>query len=240
MSTDDADTRESTISAVAALDEPTRRRLYDYVARRTEPVSRDDAAQALDIPRNTAAFHLERLADEGLLAVTHERRTGRSGPGAGRPTKLYQRSNQQIDLSLPQRRYEFAGQLFAASIEEAAESGDSPRAVLERRAAEWGRDLGNAVRDDSVAGGPQTTLMSTLDKYGFEPVLTAGEILLRNCPFHRLAQQHTELVCGMNLHLLDGVLDGLEVTGLVANLEPMAEYCCVRFRPADQQERSES
>ena len=77
------ESREAQISAVAALDEPTRRRLYDYVVRQREPVSRDDAAAAVELPRTTAAFHLDRLVDEGLLDVVFQRLTGRTGPGAG-------------------------------------------------------------------------------------------------------------------------------------------------------------
>ncbi|HWR49068.1 MAG TPA: helix-turn-helix domain-containing protein, partial [Pseudonocardiaceae bacterium] len=81
------ESREAQISAIAALDEPTRRRLYDYVVRQPAPVSRDDAAAILELPRTTVAFHLDRLVDEDLLDVIYERRTGRTGPGAGRPAK---------------------------------------------------------------------------------------------------------------------------------------------------------
>ncbi|WP_208630362.1 helix-turn-helix domain-containing protein, partial [Amycolatopsis kentuckyensis] len=120
------------LAAVAALDEPTRRRLYEYVVRRPEPVSRDDVAAALGVPRATVAFHLDRLVAERLLAVGHERRTGRSGPGAGRPAKLYRRSDRQVSVSLPERQYELAGRLLAAAVEQADETGGSPREILTR------------------------------------------------------------------------------------------------------------
>src|SRR5947199_10787376 len=106
------------VAAVAALDEPTRRRLYDHVVRQPAPVSRDEVVAALQIPRATVAFHLDKLVSEQLLDVTYERRTGRGGPGAGRPTKLYRRSERQVAVSLPERRYELAGRLLAAAIEE--------------------------------------------------------------------------------------------------------------------------
>src|SRR3954465_4235620 len=86
-----AEDRSAQVAAVAALAEPTRRRLYEYVVRRPHPVSRDDVAGALGLPRPTAAFHLDRLVADGLLDVHYERRTGRTGPGAGRPAKLYRR-----------------------------------------------------------------------------------------------------------------------------------------------------
>ena len=124
------ESREAQISAVAALDEPTRRRLYDYVVRQPEPVSRDDAAAALELPRTTAAFHLDRLVDEGLLDVVFQRLTGRTGPGAGRPTKLYQRSDQHVTVSLPQRRYDLAGRLLTSVLTSWAENSAAQPAVL--------------------------------------------------------------------------------------------------------------
>jgi predicted ArsR family transcriptional regulator len=56
--------------------------------------------------------------------------------------------------------------------------------------------------------------------------------MLANCPFHILAQDHTELVCGMNLRLLNGLLDGLAPTGLTARLDPAPPHCCVRLESA--------
>src|SRR5215204_7026372 len=100
------DDRSAQVSAVAALSEPTRRRLYDHVAGQPHPVSRDEAAAAVAVPRATAAFHLDRLVDDGLLEVHFERRSGRTGPGAGRPSKLYRRSDSAVEVSFPERHYD--------------------------------------------------------------------------------------------------------------------------------------
>jgi predicted ArsR family transcriptional regulator len=207
------------LAAVAALDEPTRRRLYEYVVRRPEPVSRDDVAAALGVPRATVAFHLDRLVEEQLLAVGHERRTGRTGPGAGRPAKLYRRSDRQVSISLPERQYELAGLLLAAAVEEADEAGGSPREILTRRAREHGAEL--------AAGGQD--IVSTLEENGFEPRAADGEVSLANCPFHRLARAHTRLVCEMNLGLVEGMLAGVGEQGLRARLDPQPGSCCVRL-----------
>jgi predicted ArsR family transcriptional regulator len=226
------ESREAEISAIAALDEPTRRRLYDYVVRQPAPVSRDDAAAALELPRTTVAFHLDRLVDEDLLDVIYQRRTGRTGPGAGRPAKLYQRSHQHVAVSLPQRRYDVAGRLLSSAVEDAERSGNSPRETLAQRAYELGKELGETAR--SAAGDRDTrdTAIQVLEAYGFEPRIDNGEVSLANCPFHALAQDYTELVCGMNLRLLDGLLDGLADTGLTARLDPSPLHCCVRIGPA--------
>jgi len=207
------------LAAVAALDEPTRRRLYEYVVRRPAPVSRDDVAAALGVPRATVAFHLDRLVEEQLLEVGHERRTGRSGPGAGRPAKLYRRSDRQVSVSLPERQYELAGGLLATALEEAEETGAAPREILTRCARERGAEL--------AAGGHD--IVGTLEENGFEPRFDGGEVLLANCPFHHLAQVHTRLVCEMNLGLVEGMLDGVGGAGLRARLDPHPGFCCVRL-----------
>ena len=85
--------------AVAVLADPQRRELYRLATERE--ISRDEAAAALGIPRSTAAAHLERLAGAGLLAVTHVRRSGRTGPGAGRPAKLYRAASADVAASIP-------------------------------------------------------------------------------------------------------------------------------------------
>ncbi len=223
--------REAQISAVAALDEPTRRQLYDYLVRQPDPVSRDEAAAALELPRTTAAFHLDRLVDEKLLDVTYQRRTGRTGPGAGRPAKLYQRSQQHVTVSLPQRRYDLAGQLLSSALEHAEDSGDSPRAILGQRAYQLGKQLGETARNTTGNHGTRDTALQVLEEHGFEPRVEGDDIRLANCPFHTLAQAHTQLVCGMNLSLLSGLLDGLAPTGLTAHLVPNPPHCCVRLEP---------
>ena len=222
---------EARVTAVAALEEPTRRRLYDFVSRQPAPVARDEAAAALDLPRTTAAFHLDRLADAGLLDVVYRRRSGRSGPGAGRPSKLYLRADRDVAVSLPARRYDLAGQLLAGALDEADGSGTSPRQVLERHARELGEELGRASR---ATRGDDTgdALRRVLEEHGFEPRDEGDGMVLENCPFHWLARRHPALVCGMNLCLLDGLLRGLAATELSARLEPRPDQCCVRVEPA--------
>ncbi|MET9960037.1 helix-turn-helix domain-containing protein [Streptomyces sp. NPDC006326] len=211
------------VSAVAALDEPTRRRLYEHVVRQPGPVSRDEAAEALDLPRKTAAFHLDRLADESLLDVVYERRSGRTGPGAGRPAKLYKRSARQVTVSLPERHYELAGRLLAQALEQSEATGEPVRTVLHRKAHTLGAEL---------AGQGERGVFDLLEGNGFEPRRDGDAIVLGNCPFHALARDHTQTVCGMNLHLLRGVLEGLGEGDYQACLAPSPGHCCVRLEPA--------
>lgn len=218
--------RTPDISAVAALDEPSRRRLYDYVCVQADPVSRDEVSEALEMPRQTAAFHLDKLAEAGLLAVEFARRSGRSGPGAGRPSKLYRRSDTAIAVQLPQRSYELAGELLAQAVDDAESTGESPRTSLKRRAGQFGQALG-ADAEPTDEG-----VLAALARCGYEPRVDGTGILLANCPFHALAAGHTDLVCGMNLGLIEGLLNGAQCTGRQARLVPHERYCCVRIEPA--------
>ena len=234
---------DADVSAVASLDEPTRRRIYDQVGAHALPVSREEVAAELDVPLRTAAFHLDRLAGLGLLSVSFARRSGRSGPGAGRPAKLYERSAREVSVSLPPRHYDIAGRLLAGALAQAQRSGEPPRVVLDREAHAFGQAMAREVSGHESAQesaqesgwGDTGDLIGLLKDHGFEPGFADGDILLRNCPFHALAQEHTELVCGMNLHLLEGVLEGLGGTGLRARLDPGISRCCVRLEPAYQE-----
>lgn len=214
---------DARVQAVAALEEPTRRRLYEYVVGQPEPVSRDDAATELGIPRTTVAFHLDKLTEEGLLATCYERRTGRTGPGAGRPAKLYHRSEREIEISLPERQYAVAGRLLAAAVEDAETTGVSPRDAVNHRAREYGEALGRAA-----GGAPLTEILAA---HGFEPRPDRDGIALANCPFQRIAREQPRLVCGMNLHLLAGLVSTPDIP-YEARLVPTPGHCCVRLVPS--------
>ena len=201
------------VEAIGALREPVRRAVYEYAARSAEPVGRDDVAGALGIGRTLAAFHLDRLAEAGLLDVSFERRSGRSGPGAGRPAKLYRRSAVEHAVSLPPRRYLDAAGLLA----EAVESSGADEHLFEAA-----RRRGRAMGRDAGAG-----LVEVLAGQGYEPVPGADRIELGNCPFHAVARDYPPLVCGMNLALLEGLVEGLDADGAVPRMDPVAGRCCV-------------
>ncbi|HEX8941422.1 MAG TPA: helix-turn-helix domain-containing protein [Candidatus Limnocylindrales bacterium] len=222
---------DATIEAFAVLAEPVRRRLYDLVTAADGPIGRDEAAAALGIGRPLAAFHLDRLVQAGLLTTEFRRLTGRSGPGAGRPAKLYRRAARTIHASLPPRQYELAARFFAEGLDEvgpaaSAAAMEAARAFGRRAGAEaWG--AADAAPDAATDGLP-----ALLGELGFEPRVdeASGEIVLRSCPFDALAATHRELTCGMNRALLEGLRDGLGSPRTVL-ARPAPGRCCVVFGP---------
>jgi predicted ArsR family transcriptional regulator len=202
------------LGVLSSLAEPIRRALYEFVSSAPEPVTRDEAAEAVGVSRQVAAYHLDRLADDGLLDFEFRRLTGREGPGAGRPSKLYRRSDQVYDVSVPPRRYQLAAQILL----EAVRAARVDAAALAEIARRTGSQLGSQ--------GLGEALVET----GYEPTVEDGETRFRNCPFHSLREQNREATCGLNLALVEGMIDG-SGSDVTAVLAPEDGYCCVRLRP---------
>jgi predicted ArsR family transcriptional regulator len=220
----------SGLDPLAALAEPVRRRLYEYVAAQPGSVDRDQAAAGTGVGRPNAAFHLDRLAEAGLLDVEFRRRSGRTGPGAGRPAKFYRRPlDREISVSLPPRQYDLAAEILVTAIEQRPEARTN---VLETA-----RERGLLLAEQAaVASGER--VVDLLRDQGYEPTAEIdGVVRLRNCPFHALVGDHRELTCAMNLALLQGVLSGAEQDDFSAVPQPRDGFCCVALTRDDHSPR---
>ncbi|GAA3346474.1 helix-turn-helix domain-containing protein [Amorphoplanes nipponensis] len=207
------DDLDSGLAAVAALADGVRRAAYRAVlAAGAGPVGRDEVAAALGVGRTLAAFHLDKLVDAGLLEVSYARRSGRTGPGAGRPAKLYRASAAEHAVSVPPRAYRTAAELLAESVERSGAD-----AALFEVAREHGRRT-----------SPGADVPDLLAAHGYAPAETPAGIELRNCPFHRLAEQFPPLICGMNLAMITGLLDGAGASARWrARMDAAPGRCCV-------------
>jgi predicted ArsR family transcriptional regulator len=221
------------LAAVALLAEPVRQRLYRYVRDQREPVGREDAARNAGISTKLAAFHLDRMAEAGLLDVDYRRLTGRAGPGAGRPAKVYSVAPRSFAVALPQTRYTLAASMMATALSGDTSGGGA--GALEEVAGTVGDMLGTEVKAQArTRGGRREAALRQLEQLGFEPREQGGELVLRNCVFRELSESHRELVCGMNAALVRGLLAGAQLRSL--RVEPRPEEdriaqssCCVRI-----------
>jgi predicted ArsR family transcriptional regulator len=226
---------ERRVAGIAALDQPVRRDLYRLLSDRGDWTTRDEAAEALGVARSVAAFHLDKLAEAGVVEVRFERTSGRTGPGAGRPSKLYRPTDDEVSASVPDRRYDLAGSLLATAVAEASRTGAPIADCLSATADAAGRQIGQEAREASRSlehtDDRRHAVLEVLARHGYQPETGEDdEIALANCPFHRLAEEHRTLVCGMNLDFLRGLLEGIGPTGrLAARLAPEPGYCCVRI-----------
>src|SRR5688572_22354936 len=217
------------IASVALLNEPVRRSLYDWVVAQRRPVGREEAAAALEITRALATFHLDRLADGGLLESSYRRLNERRGPGAGRPARVYWRADREIAVSLPERRYQLAADVLARAIEDAPAAA----AATVRAAHAIGREIGTLARRGRRRS-PDRLLRETLEAQGYEPAPPDpdGVVRLRNCPFDALVDQHRPIVCGMNLALAEGMSEAIgEDLAYKPVLDSRPGFCCVTFVP---------
>ncbi|MER6142473.1 helix-turn-helix domain-containing protein [Streptomyces sparsogenes] len=234
-STPPADAAGTAIDSVSVLSEDSRRRMFTFIRRARRAVTRDEAAASVGISRKLAAFHLDKLVDAGLLRTRYET------PGGirkvGRRPKVYEPTDAQITVSIPDRRHELLADLLLDAVLTEGADESAAQAAL-RTAEQRGRRMGEAARDEARPGrlGPErglTVCEHLLDECGYEPVReTPTRLRLRNCPFHPLAAKAPDLVCGMNHAFLSGYLNGLEVSGVQAVLAPEPGECCVRLGPS--------
>jgi predicted ArsR family transcriptional regulator len=223
---------EADLASVSCLDDPVRGRLYAFVSGRSEPVGRDVAAAAVGIGRALAVYHLDKLVEAGLLTASYRRPPGRGGPGAGRPAKVYARSSAEFVVTVPAREYELAARLLVQAV--AADRDGRAAAALHAAAWNLGADLGWRQKADRAEGdGLRQALEVALSERGYEPWHDeTGTVRMRNCPFRRLAELEPEVVCHMNLALIQGLLAGLGADDRSPVLDPEPGHCCVAIPAA--------
>lgn len=218
------------IASVAALGDPIRRRLYEFVAQQGESVSRDMAAAGVEIARHVAKFHLDKLEEEGLLETEYRRPSGKKGPGAGRPTKYYRRSSREISVSLPERHYDLAARVLAQAITMSQKSNTPIALALEKSAITFGQLMAQEVHTKLQGGTDKVdvanAISEVLDDHGYEPRMEEERLVLANCPFHSLATEYTALICGINHNLMSALINDLP-RSYRADLAPAPGRCCV-------------
>jgi predicted ArsR family transcriptional regulator len=210
------------MAALASLGDEKRRQLFELVASSPGAVGRDGVAQRTGLPRSTVSFHLDRLVQDGLLAVEFHKPPGKAGPGSGRPAKMYRPVAGEIAASVPDRNYDLAGELMAAAIEKSNIAGEPIDEALPAESRRLGNDMAEAA----------STLEDFLVQAGYRPQPDGdGGFLLRNCPFHRLSDKHPGVVCTMNGAFLQGAAARLEPSGGRVVPANLPGHCCARITP---------
>lgn len=222
------------LAVLSLLNDDIRWRLYHFARRDRHPITREEAARAVGISAKLAAFHLDKMVQGGLLQADF------ATPGGlrrrvGRAPKRYRLSAQEFSLSLPQRRYDLIGEILVDAL--GLGNGSTAQTVREI-AFERGQCIGGGHREARRRGGSEPERVtdeacSLLEGLGFEPADADSEVVLRNCPFQALAQRDPQLVCGINLAFIDGMLRGLGNRAVAAELTPDEGLCCVRVRVLD-------
>jgi predicted ArsR family transcriptional regulator len=215
------------LDALASLREPIRAQLYRYVAKRLAAVGRDEAADAVGVSRAMAAFHLDKLVELGLLRAEYRRLSGRSGRGAGRPSKLYRRSRREFAVRLPERNPELLARLLSESVAASAGSARMAEAGYQyghALGARSQRRISSGVTPRRLAGCVEDVMV----EIGFEPVRSgSGDVWARNCPFDPLSRLYPDVVCTTAISMVRGVIRGVGAQDMSVTRDARPDRCCV-------------
>jgi predicted ArsR family transcriptional regulator len=220
------------LTAVAALSDQLRRRMYGFIRRARRPVSREEAAETVGISRKLAAFHLDKLVEVGLLRARYEPVGGIRK--VGRTPKVYEPTDAEVHISIPAREHDLLADILI-DVVLTPDPGKAGHEAALQVARHRGAELGAAERERARPGRLSveralTMTTAALARYGFEPDRVTPTLLrLRNCPFHPLASKAPQLVCGINHAFLTGFLDTLHAPTLTAILAPRPGECCVEL-----------
>jgi len=210
---------DEVIERLCVLEDPARRSAYLAIRSATRPLTRGEVADAAGISTRLAAFHLEKLVEQGYLEATYppQRRRGQ----IGHPAKQYRLADLQLEVSMPPRRYDLVAEIVVEAL--ARRPTGCEAADLDAAADACGRRVGARV----PAGRGEPRFMTALRMAGYEPVSDDDTVVLRNCPFHRAAQAQPEVVCRINRSFVTGLLAGTRARSRSATLDPTDGRCCV-------------
>ena len=173
-------------------------------------MNRDQAAAGAGVARHTAKFHLDKLVDDGLLEVEFSLPRA-AGDRRGPTHEVLPRAAREVSVSLPERHYELAGRLLAPARSSRRNATRCPSATRfgMLRTTPGSKSACRPAPAGKRAGDARLAAAGTevLGECGYEPRRDADGVTLVNCPFHVLAQEYTELVCGMNLELMHGLVE---------------------------------
>ncbi len=200
----------------ASLGDATRRGIYISVREASEPVTANEIAELFGIHPNVARHHLDRLVDDGYLQVGHRRRSGRSGPGAGRPAKHYEITAKEVSVQFPRRRYDLLSELLLRVVERVAP--DLAADVAEQVGREYGRELAHEIGLPADAGFDTAVqaVARAMMGVGFDTVVDPDErvLLTKFCPFGQTAIDHPAVVCRLDQGIVRGLLEAAHQTSV--------------------------
>jgi predicted ArsR family transcriptional regulator len=208
----DTKTLESRISDLtSALGDPTRRAIYIAVRESAEPLTTSNVAELFGIHPNVARHHLDRLADDGYVRVSHRRPAGKSGPGAGRPAKCYEASNKEVSVHFAPRRFEMLVEMLIRVLDEVAPEniGQVAESVGRAYGSELAAEIG--VPDQPGYDGAVQAVAKAMTGLGFtiDPDVEGQRLLTTHCPFGEAATSHPEVICSLDRGIVTGLFGAL-------------------------------
>lgn len=206
----DTKTLNSRISDLTqALGDPTRRAIYIAVRESPDPLTTSKIATLFEIHPNVARHHLDRLAVDGYLKVSHKRPPG--GPGAGRPAKCYEVTEKEVTVHFAPRRFEMLTEMLFQVLEELAPENVSE--VAEKVGRAYGKRLAAEIGGPNDPGYDEAVqaVASAMTGLGFsvDPDVPGQQLLTSHCPFGESATNHPEVICSLDRGIVAGMFGAL-------------------------------
>jgi predicted ArsR family transcriptional regulator len=213
------------------------------IRRARGPLSVDEAAETLGVHRNVARGRLERLVAMGLVQTRFQRRSGRRGPGAGRPAKLYSAAPQSQALEFPAHHLP---ELVAELLDEIP--NDLHALALRDAGRRFGRRLGSRTELRPAADVTEAleAVCAAVRELGFNAVLRSVDpeqavIVTATCPLRPLVVERPEAAAidrGMWTGLVEHALHNSPAAHVTCETDSCLDAgreCLVvlRFRPTD-------
>jgi len=218
----------------STLGDATRRGIYISVREAPEPVTASQIAVLFEIHANVARHHLDRLVVDGYLQVTHKRRSGRRGPGAGRPAKHYEPTEKEVSVQFPARRYDLLAELLVRVVHRVAP--DDAAIIAEEVGREYGRELATEIGlpEDAGFDSAVQAVARAMMGVGFDTEANSDDRILvtRFCPFGETAVNHPEIVCKIDQGIVKGLLEAAQQAGApIVTPHSTADEDCVTEVP---------
>lgn len=192
----------------SALGDPTRRAIYIAVRESAEPMTASRVAELFELHPNVARHHLDKLAGDGWLVVSRRRPEERSGPGAGRPAKIYAASNREVSIHFAPRRYELLVELLMRVLGRIAP--EELGRIAQEVGTEYGQELAAEIGAPDDAGYSEAVqaVAVAMTGLGFsmDPDVEGQRLLTSHCPFGEAAADHPDVVCSLDRGIVTGLM----------------------------------
>ena len=202
-------------SLTSSLGDATRRGIYISVREAPEAVTAAQISELFEIHTNVARHHLDKLVADGYLQVTHRRRSGKQGPGAGRPAKHYEPTAKEVQVQFPARRFDLLAELLVRVVQRVAP--DDAARIAEEVGYEYGREIAAEIglpRDAGFEVAVQAVARAMMGVgFDIEPGTDTQTLVTHFCPFGQTALDHPDIVCKLDQGIVKGLLEETQQGG---------------------------
>lgn len=217
---------DKTLKVTNVLGDPTRYSIYESFLKRNQPLTVNEVAELFDIHPNVARLHLTKLTEINVITAQFKK-TGKGG----RPSRVYELSDQVIELTFPHRDYKMLAEMM---LETFAGMGELGKKALFNTGKKYGMQITYEQQRSSIALDVKDkvkmleetgTLLGMYPKFEYDDAKREIHFTITNCPFKELAQTNTSIICNTHMYFLKGMLSSVFPEVKLVEKENMLKGC---------------